>query len=166
MKRRGNKRQYIGIICLAMVISLSAVGVGFGAWQEGMQVRGVVATGNIDPVFSRCVVAGESCSPGRAMVNLEGNGKSLGIQVDDAYPGYYVHVRYWVKNEGTVPVSYKTETVNYDPGVTVTLTNPTGVIDRGEEREGDLEITVGSVEELTRYDFTVDLFFKQWNAVD
>ena len=169
IKHRASKKQYIGVLCLAMVISLSAVGVGFGAWQEGRQVQGVVATGDIDPVFSRCKVVGESSSPGLANVELEGagNGKRLGIQLQGVRPGYYGHFRYWVKNKGTVPASYRIETINSDSAIEVTLSDPTGVvIGSGEEKVGDLWITVGEVEENTTYDFTVDLVFKQWNALN
>ena len=169
MRRKGKNVRYIGIICLAMVVLLSAIGVGFGAWQEGVQVQGVVATGDIDPVFSRCEVLGESCSPSLASVNLEGagNGKKLGIQLHGAYPGYYGRFQYWVKNEGTVPASYRVVAINSDAGIKVTLSDPTAVvIGGGEEQPGELTISADNIDEGKTYDFTVDLDFRQWNAID
>ncbi len=144
MGRKTRRGSRIGIFCIALVISLGAVGVGFAAWQEGLEIGGAVATGDIDPVFSWCGVAGESCSPGRATAVVENNGKRLSIQVHDAYPGYYVRFRYRVTNRGTVPVRFETEVHRADPAIEMELTTPAGVIDgRGGYQEGRPEASGG-----------------------
>lgn len=153
-------------ICLAVIISFGAMGVGFAAWQEGMEVQGVVSTGEIDPVFSMCEVLSETCWPGRAQVLLQDGGKRLRIHIHDAYPGYHVHFRYRVTNLGTVPVRYVTEVYSASPALEVQLSVPEGVIaGYGDYREGDLWLTVNNVEEHANYDFYVSLSFQQWNSI-
>ncbi|MGB9804869.1 hypothetical protein, partial [Desulfofundulus sp.] len=102
MRPRFKRGHHVGLICLAMVISLSALGVGFASWQDGVVFNGVVATGSIEPVFVYCTVEGESTAPGRAEAFVHGDGKKISIRVRDAYPGYCAHFRYRVANLGTV----------------------------------------------------------------
>lgn len=165
MGRKTRSGSRLSIFCIVLALSLGAVGVGYAAWQEGLAIGGTVATGDIDPVFTRCEVVGESCSPSRAAALVVADGKRVLIQVHDAYPGYYVRFRYRVTNQGTVPVRFETETHSTDPAVELELSAPAGVIDgRGGFREGDLSLTVGGAEESKTYDFTVELLFRQWNA--
>jgi hypothetical protein len=142
------------------------MGVGFSAWQDGVDINGVVSTGEIDPVFTLCEVAGESRAPGIAMVMPEDGGKRLGIYIQGAYPGYFAHFRYRISNLGTVPVCYETEVHGNTQAFDMDLSAPQGVIcGQGDSGEGDLWLTVGNVEENSDYNFTVDLVFRQWNAV-
>lgn len=166
MRHKFKKKPYISILCLAMIISLSAVGVGFAAWHEGLDIRGVVSTGEMEPVFGSWVIAGESCSPSRADVWVEGEGKRLAVWVQDAYPGYYLHLRYAVTNLGTIPVQYETEISDSSPGLEVQMSAPQGVIDIGESQEGELWLVASGVEEEREYDFTLLLGFRQWNMLD
>jgi len=164
MKRKTKNSRCIDLICVALVLSLSVLGVGFASWRDGLQVVGTVATGTIDPVFTACDVVAESRSPGITSAVVVGSGNKINIQVHDAYPGYYAHLRYRLTNRGTVPVRYKTLTQSGSTGLDVRVEGPPGVIGRGEIQEGDLILTVGSVEENSESNFSVELDFRQWNA--
>ncbi|MCG9969324.1 hypothetical protein L9W92_15000 [Pelotomaculum terephthalicicum JT] len=159
-----NTRSY-GIVCIALAIALNTIGVGYAAWQNGLQVEGVVATGYIDPQFTSCAVV-ENCFPGRAEAMLDGQGKRLILQIYDAYPGYYAHFRFQVANQGTVPVSYTARIDNNTPEVAIRISDTQGIIGgAGGSQYGDLWLTVGNVDENSDYLFTVDLAFQQWDAV-
>ncbi|MDF9409004.1 MAG: hypothetical protein A4E52_00553 [Pelotomaculum sp. PtaB.Bin013] len=159
-----NVRSHI-IICVALAIALNAIGLGYAAWQNGLQFEGVVATGYIDPRFSSCEVL-ENCSPGRAKAVLEGQGKRLALHVHDAYPGYYARFRFQVTNQGTVPVGYTARINNDTPEVDIKVSDAQGIIGgAGGSQYGDLWLTVGNVDENSNYNFTVDLAFQQWDAV-
>ncbi|MGB9802992.1 hypothetical protein, partial [Desulfofundulus sp.] len=66
-----------------------------------------------------------------------------------------------------VPVHYETYFSCSEPGVEVVLDPSAGFIDgRGDSREGDMWLQVGSVLENHNYSFEVGLTFRQWNAVE
>ncbi|WP_134642964.1 hypothetical protein [Ammonifex thiophilus] len=165
MRWKHKGKSQTGLILATLVLLLNAMGVGLAAWQEGLVMKGTVATGEIDPVFTRCEVAGESCAPSRARTWIVDGGKRLILEVQDAYPGYYVRFRYRVANLGTVPVRFVAEAHSANPAILIDLTQPTGIIDgRGNYLEGDLSLTVGAAEECKDYCFSVCLSFQQWNA--
>lgn len=153
-----------GIICTALILSLSTAGVSYANWQQGINIRGLIATGKIDPVFNNCRVVSESVC-GLAETRVEKNGKTIRISIQEAYPGYFARFRYKVTNKGTVPVLYKTTTGSPPPGIEVKISEPAGVIKgNGDSREGEITIAVNNVEEDCEYEFTTELSFWQWNA--
>ena len=44
----------IAILCLALILALGAVGVGFAKWSETLKIEGVVETGEVDVQLSQC----------------------------------------------------------------------------------------------------------------
>ncbi|MDD4588481.1 MAG: hypothetical protein PHC60_08850 [Heliobacteriaceae bacterium] len=164
MMRKRHNSKCLSLVCLALITSLGMVGVGFAAWQEGLVVQGTVGTGNIDPVFTKCELAGESCTPTRVQGDVANAGKSLNITFAEAYPGYYAHLTYRVTNEGTVPVRCETWVSCPASGLRVEHSFPVAVLDGGSSQTGDLMVYVEAVEENKKYDFTAELIFKQWNV--
>lgn len=190
MRRRGRKRQYLGVLCLAVVISLSAMGVGFSAWQEDLQVEGAVATGNIDVVFT----GGPDDNCDNVYTDIVDQGKRLVIDVTDAHPYYNRSFPFRLENTGTVPVRYEMHALSLyaDEGVEVYLVKEpqkgsedsgrrkkhrerhrsdsadAGVLGPGEKAHGVLHIDLDRcrVQPDSDYDFTVELVFRQWNAVN
>ena len=156
---------YNGLASLALVISLALLGAGMASYREGIELKGVVATGYIDMAFTGCAVAGESVAPSRAGAYPDDGGKRLLIFIRDAYPGYYAHLRYRLTNLGTIPVRCAARAAQVPPGLEVEIAQPDEATYRpGESREGDLYITVGAVQEEATYDFSLVLIFTQWNA--
>jgi len=43
----------IGLICLALILALGALGIGYAMWEETLTIDGVVYTGNVDVEFSQ-----------------------------------------------------------------------------------------------------------------
>ena len=117
----------VGLLCLALVIALGALGVGYAHWSQTLNISGTVATGNIHPYFD-CLVSNDPIVaatpsydpsefgwPGTPRRNKDvgntcvaGGGTQqadMEITVDNAYPSYYSCVYFCVKNSGTVPAN-------------------------------------------------------------
>lgn len=162
MKHAMQWESYIGLICLALVLSLGAVGIGVAAWRGELAASGVVNTGNIDIVFDNCRVWGSNAS-----TCIASGGKKLIVDVDDAYPGYTAHFRYRVENWGTVPVKFRIEVSRKSPVLDIKGTFPRGVIGaNGDGEQADLWLTVNDCDESATYTFEVNLVFSQWNDLD
>ena len=144
-----------------MTFALGMIGIGAAAWQDGLAIQGVVSTGDIDPVFTS-VFAG---SQGEA--SIVNNGKAISIFVEDACPGDRMVFEYTVENRGSVPLEFCTRINNSDPGLSVISTQAQGILGgNGDSAAGELVVQVekDGVEELTTYNFYLELFFQQWSG--
>jgi hypothetical protein len=154
------------------------IGVGAAAWQEGIQLFGVVSTGDIDPVFESVVF--ESVAPGdrgdastAAGVSLADvfvnasiiDEKTISISIEGACPGEVFTFKYTIANRGSVPVNFYTCVEKIDTGITFTNSLSEGMLGgNGESVAGELSIRVEDyVEEKTPYTFSLILSFQQWN---
>lgn len=123
----------IGILCLALVLALGSLGIGYAHWSETLEIAGTVSTGDIDPKFSEAESndGGTELDPGErgywnvnATNTWEGSRytqnvgqtvedipsnpaghKLLTITANNTYPSYYANVMFKIVNEGTVPVA-------------------------------------------------------------
>lgn len=137
-----------------MTLALGLMGSVAASWKDGISINQTVVTGDIDPRFTSCRVLGETCWPGRADAYLRDNGKRLSVEVEDAYPGYLLLVKYRVSNQVSIPVKYYTQTGHDSWAVLVCNLLPEGVLEgNGGSREGLLSLLVLDVEEQTRYEF-------------
>lgn len=166
MKKSEQWQGYVGIMCLAFFLSLSAMGLGVAAWTEGLVVGGVVNTGNIDVAFDKCYVVKKHCSCDNGVsYSITEDGKKLIISVSDAYSGYKAHLKYKVVNRGTVPVKLVTKESRSSPALKINDNMSEGIINgNGDGREANLFIVVGECEESSTYNFEVELVFGQWNG--
>lgn len=101
MKRKKNKKQFTGIsaICIASIIFLNLMGVGYGHWNDGLNVDVNVITGNIDP--KAYVVDYTSLS-----INTSKDGRTVEIS-GNIYKGTQENLRIKITNEGSIPVVLK-----------------------------------------------------------
>jgi hypothetical protein len=153
------------------------IGVGAAAWQEGIQLFGVVSTGDIDPVFTSVVFErvapgdrGDAFAAGASLADVFVNAsiideKTISISIEGACPGEVFTFDYTIANRGSVPVNFYTRVENIDPEITFTNSLSKGKLDgNGGSVAGELSIHVGNdVQELTSYEFILTLFFQQWN---
>ena len=124
----------IGLLCLALVLALGALGVGFAAWSETLIINGTVNTGTVDAKFTKAVSndAGTQLDPDVqgtwaldgagdlvwtgtrydkdvASTSVSGEGtKTLTITIDNAYPCYWGSVGFTIDNMGTIPLKVDT----------------------------------------------------------
>lgn len=165
-KSKFHKCHYVSLICISFTVFFSVLGVAYAAWTEGLSVKGTVTTGYIDPVFSECEVIKENSESNLADSIIENGGKTLRLFISNAYPGYAVTFQYAVKNRGSIPVECSPVIKNDNPGITVTLDKPAGVVGGFDDsKTGLVTLSVDTVEENTEYFFTTELIFQQWDAV-
>jgi len=132
MKKNGMKPAKIGAIFLVAVMSMAAIGAGYAHWQETLTISGVMTTDDIYPYFytakSNDPLADNGLDPtdcgqwffgdngwswdgiprdknvGSCDVLKGQTDKELIINIADAYPCYYAHPMFIIKNKGSCPV--------------------------------------------------------------
>lgn len=101
----------IGIISLALVLALGALGVGFAAWSQNLIVSGNITAGSFDPQLTSVSVSdndGAAVNGGTIEVatDPEQTSTSFTVNLDNVYPGYVGTVNFTVDNSGTsIPTS-------------------------------------------------------------
>jgi len=163
----------IGILCLALVLALGLLGVGFALWDKTLYINGTVNTGEVDAEFTNvsCMedVEVELKDVGQCEALLGADLQSLDITITNGYPCYGCTVYFDITNTGTVPVKVNAMTItNPDPAaVAVTWTLDLAVgdqIDAGDSASGDIYIHVEQgAAELAQYTFTAEIWLVQWN---
>lgn len=172
----------IGLICLALVLSLGTLGVGYAMWDKTVYVNGTVETGEVNMYFSD---PGSSDDPGdldplhpdlpvyeeKDVAKTEtwidpNDDQLLHIVITDGYPYYRVAVHVSAWNNGTVPVKLQ-GIINNNALDCITIDPSDGIgeqVDPGDHRNYTIYVTVlQCAEELSDYYFTVELYFVQWN---
>jgi hypothetical protein len=122
----------IGLICLALVLALGALGVGAALWMGVLVIHGDVNTGIVDAVWS--VEAAYDDEPADKDVSivfadLMGPGE-LWIMIENAYPCVTYTVEWNVMNVGTVPIHFAEPMIMSEilpPDTTFTFTDMAGI---------------------------------------
>ena len=120
----------IGLLCLAVVLALGTVGMGFAYWSEPLEIgQNPVSTGNVDVRFYG---ASSDDGPGRYDIKeyqygsaIRWDDKDVGettIQVVDphlarltlsnVYPGYQSRIELGMQNYGSIPAEIESVTIN------------------------------------------------------
>lgn len=114
----------IGLICLALVLALGTLGIGYALWSENLYIEGVANTGEVDWEFYNTQSPGsppvfthddQGIDPGWDkdvawkdvyFTDSDGDGDydTMTLIIHNAYPGYFNHGSFWVHNNGTVPI--------------------------------------------------------------
>ncbi len=135
------KMKKIGLICLALVLALGAVGFGYAHWSDQLYVEGTVKGGQLMVGFTEVLINETHENPNPPPDYLDGEylGKDVGdvtcvfegyreghtgkhgyegvvVTITDAYPCYQVHITFVVDNLGSIPVIFEG----------VTITDPSG----------------------------------------
>jgi predicted ribosomally synthesized peptide with SipW-like signal peptide len=93
----------VGMIVLALVIALGALGAGYAYWTQDLHINGSVATGNMSVIFTGG--SGTVVEPATsALTTVSASGKTATVTVTNAYPGYAFQVILNGTNNGTIPV--------------------------------------------------------------
>ena len=183
----------LGILCLAVVLCLATLGVGFALWSETLYVDAEVNTGDLDVCFGSAV----SLDPGTEIDRDKdkhvgctevysydefGNlipfvpcSDRIAIIITKAYPCYSGGVDLTIDNIGTIPV-------DGNPGIEIDNPNPDIVqvqvlgnpydefiiklpqIDPGDFYSLQIYLHLGqSSEQCATYMLTVTIPLHQWN---
>ena len=132
----------IGLITLALVLALGALGATYAMWDKTLYVDGTVNTGEVNVVIVSISDDDDDIDPGFLIDGVTPKDKDVGwtdVQIDpsdnqraivtvhNAYPCYenYVHFSGW--NNGTVPVRLQDIIItNPNPCIEVSAWNGDG----------------------------------------
>lgn len=113
----------VGLIVLAVVVALGALGVGYAAWSQTLTINGNVSTGTYDVVFAN-LSATETDTLGVGNVtadNLAGDGHSFDVTVTNGYPGYVGVAHFDVHNTSSVPAKVTVTVSDVDADYTAVV---------------------------------------------
>ena len=159
----------IGIICLALVLALGTLGVGYAMWDKTLYINGTVNTGEVNLEILSASSDDVGIDPGKdkdvGSCTATVDGQTVVVTIENGYPCYYTYVHFTAHNNGTVPVKLQAINITAPPEITVTGSNSIGEqIDPSERRDNTLYIHVEQdAEELATYTFTVEFYYVQWN---
>lgn len=184
----------IGLLCLALVLALGTIGVGYALWSDSLYIEGTVYTGELDWEFEcGTVTVSDPCTPptedkncnddfsnihwaGKNVgctdvvcVDTDGDGDTDTLQVtlNNVYPCYYVHVGFYLHNNGSIPLKVERCIVS-GGGVSYEFTKIPCLADFDLDGDGDLDLNVrlgnnfgAQVHPCESVDMSFDLHVKQ-----
>lgn len=158
--RRSSIWGKMGLLMLALVVTLGMMGVAYAKWADIVTINGTVTLGIIsDPVYATSRYTNPS--GGSISSCSAGNVLQVTIDPDDDYTYYAEFV---VTNNGDIPIKIQNILLEELPeGVTanVTLINRGDIIDPTKMIGGKVTISTGTYNES--FTFTVTIETVQWN---
>ena len=131
----------IGLLCLALILAVGAMGVGYSLWSDSLYVEGWIETGSLcwewtgvsttDPGPPIGAVMDQNCRPGFAgpPPYYWYSGKDVGytnawivdphtieLTMVNVYPCYFVAVSVYTHNCGTIPLHFERVIIRSDYG--------------------------------------------------
>lgn len=99
----------IGLICLALVLALGALGIGYAQWTETLLIDGTVNTGSVSAELSVGACSDNEVSPYTEVSSIScklkvDDPKTLVVTVLNAYPSITYTCLFDITNTGTVPL--------------------------------------------------------------
>ena len=122
------------ILILVLIVALGAIGVGYAAWSQTLDITGNVDTGSLSAAYigsnATNVPVGDAEADATYTVTGD-DGLTLTVNVTNAYPGLNFDVPFYVKNWGTVPINVAVTTADTNTLFIVTIGDP-GVVNPGD----------------------------------
>lgn len=128
----------IVLMCIALVLALGSMGVGYSLWSDSLYIEGIIETGEVDwefynkfsvpgqPVLKpECTQDDHGIDPGWTkdvgsttcdFFDTDGDGDYdlMELTILNAYPFYRNHVSTWVHCNGTVPIIIVGAWISFD----------------------------------------------------
>ena len=121
----------IGLICLALVLALGALGVGAALWMGVLTIHGEVYTGIVDAVWSIELVYDDEEKDVSFIDAAMISPWDMLIMIENAYPSVTYTVEWNIECTGTVPIHFDVPTIMSEmlpPDTTFTFTDMAGNI--------------------------------------
>ena len=127
MRKKSFSQAKIGVFFIVAVMAFAAIGASVAHWEETLTISGVMTTDDIDPYFANVysndygadnnmdpdecgywyntpVWQGERRDKNVGYCGVTSDDYILNIDIGDAYPCYYAHPAFEIKNRGSAPV--------------------------------------------------------------
>jgi hypothetical protein len=154
-----------GILALAMLVALGALGATFSMWAETLYVDSSVSIGTVNSGL----VCG-TCSPsvGETSIGCQPNGGALQFTVTNATSGVDYSCQFKVQNTGSLPVRIQSIAIAGEPSdvnIWVTDVYEGDLIDDGDFIIGTVHVNVEPDSLIVGDDFifTITITVVQWN---
>jgi hypothetical protein len=120
----GNQMRKLGILCLALVITLGTFGVGYATWSDNVTVEETVFSGTWEVELTGSGYdLGDTCEDATCDVSID-SAKTLTVDIEDAPPCCSGNITFTIDNVGTIPVKItKVEFIAPDDGNWGTVIN-------------------------------------------
>ena len=157
----------IGLICLALVLALGTIGVGYALWSDTLFLEGTVGTGNIGLEWSQDIpYDDEAPDKDVSWATCIIIDDTLYIDIFNAYPSITYTIPIDLHGTGSVPVhtSWTVLPGNANPAW-ITMPNWGGLqIHQGDSVFGDVVVHLdNTAEQGMLYSFSVILDYWQYN---
>lgn len=93
----------VGLLILALVLALGALGAGYAYWTQNLYVNTTVNTGELEAIIENVDVP-EDINGAHVTYELNSAEDTLTITANGIYPGYTGIVHFNIKNTGTIPI--------------------------------------------------------------
>lgn len=161
----------IGLICLALVLALGSMGVGYALWSDSLYLEGTIETGEVDTAIVSVASDDAGIDPGynkdvASTVVAIVDSKTATVTITDGYPSYSNYIHFSTDILGTVPV--RLQAINIDnPNQCITVDAWDGIGEQrhpGERADNTMYIHIEQcAEQGATYTFTVEFFYVQYN---
>ena len=164
----------IVLLCLAVVVALGGMGVGYALWSDSLYLEGTINTGEVDTCIISIASDDVGLDPGypkdvaTTVVDIV-DCKTATITVTDGYPCYENWVHFTTAILGTVPVRLQAINItNPNPCITVNAWDGIGEQRHpGEYADNTIYFHVEQcADQNATYTFTVEFFYVQWNEYE
>lgn len=161
----------LGIICIALVLALGSLGMGYAAWTDTLYISGTVTTGSVEWEFDGIPTQGDAGLDPNCFFDLDGGtweqmdkdvasttvgysdtdgddvDDTLTVTLDNAYPYYANHIGYKVHGLGSIPLQIWKADIIVDGIVVATIyyVDEFHKLDLDGDGKDDLQIWWGSV---------------------
>lgn len=158
--RRGRgkaQKEHFLLLSMLFIFSLGAIGIGFAAWEDTLNLDSTLTTGYIEPVFIEAWFSengagqgqgnenGYGPGKGTGLVNVADEGKSLTVELDDAQHGDVYFLNFTIKNNGSLPVEIEATTVTAGQALEVDMLHkPEKILEGQAQTEGGMKIRVNA----------------------
>jgi hypothetical protein len=103
MKRRNQTKRNIAVLCLALVIALGTLGVGYAGWSANVTIEQEVYSGTWEAeVISTDYDLADTCED--ATLILSASAETLTVEISNAPPCCSGNITFTIDNTGTIPV--------------------------------------------------------------
>lgn len=120
-KRRKNHKRMVGnmsILYISSILALSFMGVGYAAWNDGLNLDMAITTGNTESLFAAINISNKDLDDGEWIsLTLSNDKKTLYID-GEVYPTFNGNIPIKILDNGSIPVILKN--IDYDNGADIT----------------------------------------------
>ncbi len=152
----------VGILCVALVVALGTMGVGYASWVDIASINGEVETGIISPALTVNTYYRVPADTSEVFGHVEGD--TIEVDITSANTSCNYYCVFTVQNTGTIPLDSFIDPLTVPQGVYANLINlvPGVQVDPGVTGSGIVRIYFADATQMGK-NFTVVMRVKPWN---